>query len=284
MEVILGKFSGFCAGVYNAVTKAYEIVEKEENVYSLGELVHNKQVVGKLEGQGMKTVEDIEEIPNGSNVIIRAHGVAKHVYERAKEKNLNIEDLTCVKVQKIHDKVLEKSKDAFIIVMGEKGHAETVGTQGFAGDYSYVVQDESDILDAYMKYEEKSVGEVFVVAQTTFSSTKFDELVKEIEDNFAEANVTFEKTICDATELRQKEAAEISKMVNKMVVIGGKNSANTVKLVEIAQKDVKDVYHIQTLDDLKDVSFSSDDKVGLLAGASTPREIINEVKEYLEKI
>lgn len=284
MEVIVGKLAGFCAGVQNAVVKAKEICEKYDSVYCLGEIVHNREVVTELENLGMKTVEDINEIPNDSVVIFRAHGVTKEIYEIAKSKNLNVIDLTCVKVLDVHNKIDKESENAFVILIGDKNHPEVIGSVSFAKNGYYVVSEESDILDAYVKYEKNMIGEVKVFAQTTFKLTKFDELVEEINNNFVEANVEIFNTICMATSLRQTEMIKIAEELDNMIIIGGKNSANTKKLVDISKEKCANVYHVQTVDDLKEIDFSGVDKIGIMAGASTPKSSIEGVREYLENL
>lgn len=283
MEIIVAKNAGFCGGVSYTVKRAKELVDSGE-IYCLGEIIHNKQVVKNLEENGMITVNNIDEIPNGSSVIFRAHGEPISTYNRAKEKNLIIEDLTCGRVKIIHNKVEKEKNNSFIIIVGNKEHPETIGTLGFAGENSYVIESEDDILDCYMKYEITNLGRIYVVAQTTFSSKKFDELAVEIEKNFCEAEVIIDKTICDSTENRQLEARKISKECNKIIVIGGKNSSNTKKLFEISSENCKDVFFVETIEDITNIEFESNDKIGILAGASTPEEIINDVKNYIERI
>ena len=283
MEVVVGKNAGFCNGVRYAVTRAEEETLKGR-VYCLGELVHNKQVVEKLEKNGMITVNNIEKVPDGEKVIIRAHGEAEEIYKRAKQKNLNIIDLTCGKVKVIHNKVRKERENAFIIIIGKKNHPETIGTKGFSGENSFVIEDEDDIIDAYKKYEETNLGKVYVLCQTTISQKMFEKLKQEIETNFVEAEVIIDNTICSATEIRQKEVKEMSKIYNKMIIIGGKNSSNTKELVNIAKNDCQNVYAIETMDDIKDISFDQNDKIGIMAGASTPECSITDVKEYLEKM
>ena len=278
-----GKNAGFCGGVAYTIKKANELLEEDE-IYCLGEIIHNKQVIKSLEEKGMKTVNNIEDIPNGSRVIFRAHGEPINTYKRANEKNLQIQDLTCGRVRIIHDKVEKAKEDSFIIVVGNRNHPETIGTIGFAGENSYVIESEDDILDCYIKYENTAIGKVFVVVQTTFSSRKFDELAVEIERNFWEADVIIDKTICDSTENRQLEAQKLSSECDMIFVIGGKNSSNTKKLFEISSENCEKVYFIETVDDVEKIQFCPNDKVGILAGASTPKEIINEIKEYVERI
>ena len=283
MEIVVGKFAGFCNGVKYAVTKAEEESAKGK-VYCLGELVHNRQVVKKLENNGMITVDSIEEVPDGETLIIRAHGEAESVYTKAKEKKLEVIDLTCGKVKAIHNKVKKAREDSFIIVIGKKTHPETIGTKGFSGENSFVIQTEDDILDAYKEYEKTNLGKIYVVCQTTISKEQFENIKKEIETNFVEAETIIDNTICDATGIRQDEVKEMSKRFNKMIIIGGKNSSNTKELVNIAKINCNNVYSIETIQDLIGEKFDINDKIGIMAGASTPENSIIEVKEYLEKL
>lgn len=283
MEIVIGKTAGFCAGVNYAVKMAEENI-KNEKIYCLGELVHNGQVINKLEKKGMITVDNIEKVPNNSKVIFRAHGEPEIIYKKAKEKGLEIIDLTCGRVKLIHDKVQKEKDKSFIIIVGKAKHPEVIGIKGFAGANSYIIENEDDILDAYMKYEKNKTGRVFVVSQTTFSSEKFDKLRKEIETNFIEADVIVDKTICDATEKRQKETREIAKDFHTMIIIGGKNSSNTRELVNVAKEECENVYSIETAEELKKIDFSNIDKVGIMAGASTPKESITEIEEFLKGV
>lgn len=283
MEVIVGKTSGFCFGVENAVSGAQKVLkENNEKIYCLGEIIHNEQVIKSLENCGMITVDNLEEVPEGGNVIFRAHGEAKKVYEMAEKRNLKVFDFTCPKVKAIHIKVEREKEKSFIIIVGKRNHPEIIGTKGFAGENSYVIENEDDILDCYMEYEKTNLGRVYVVSQTTFSSAKFDKLLEEIQLNFYEADVFVDKTICDSTENRQQETREISKKANQMIIIGGKHSSNTKELAKVAEENCGKVYLVQTVDDLKGVEFSENDVVGVMAGASTPRESIEEIVNLLK--
>lgn len=282
MEVIVGKTSGFCFGVDNAVKGAQKVIKDNGSVYCLGEIIHNEQVIKSLEDYGMITVDNLNDIPEGEKVIFRAHGEAKKVYEMAEKKNLKIFDFTCPKVKAIHMKVQREKENSFIIIIGKKNHPEIIGTKGFAGENSYVVESEDDILDAYMEYEKTNLGRVYVFSQTTFSSSKFDKIVEEIQTNFYEADVFVDKTICDSTENRQQETRELSKKVNKIIIIGGKNSSNTKELAKVAEENCNQVYLVQTVDDLNGVEFSSEDKIGIMAGASTPEKSIEQIVDFFK--
>lgn len=284
MELIVGKYAGMCEGVNYAVKKAKEIVKENKKIYCLGELVHNSQVISELEKDGMITVQDIEEIPNDSKVIFRTHGVPKEIYEKANKKGLEIYDLTCGNVRAIHMKVEKEKRKSFIIIVGNASHPEVIGIKGFAGANIYVIEDADEILDAYIEYEKTKMEYVYVVGQTTFSSKKFDTIANELKENFAETIVIVDKTICSATDKRQDETREISKKVTSTVIIGGKNSSNTQKLLEIAKENCKKVYFAQTQKDLKEIDFANEEKVGIMAGASTPKEVVDDIIEFFNKI
>lgn len=282
MEITLGKNAGFCAGVELAVNKAKEI-SSQGDVFCLGEIVHNSQVVQDLEKNGMKTVNQLEEIPDGSAVIFRAHGEPMATYQKAQEKGLKIVDLTCPNVKIIHQKVENAKKESFILMIGIKSHPEILGTSGFAGENSYIIETEDDILDAYKKFEKTNLNKIFVVSQTTFSSQKFDDLADEIQTNFCEADVMIDKTICNSTENRQLEVTKIARNADVMLIIGGKNSSNTKKLFEISSKNCEKVYAIETVEDVANIAFEPNDKIGIMAGASTPKYVVEEVKSFLER-
>ncbi len=284
MEIKVGTLAGFCYGVKRAITEATEIAGNNEKIYCIGEIVHNPQVVKRLKEKGIIFVEEIEEVPDNSNVIFRAHGMPKETYIEAKKRNIKVFDLTCPNVEKLHKKVLEMKNDYFIILLGKVGHAENISTISFAGENSFILESQDDIIDCYKKYEKTSLGKVYILAQTTYNFKKFDKVIEELKENFCEAEIVVDNTICNATELRQNEVEKLSKEFPKMIIIGGKNSSNTAKLVEISKKFCKNVYSIETKEELDEKEFNSNDRVGIMAGASTPYESIKEVVEFLEKI
>ena len=279
MKIIQGKLCGLCAGVDYTIKEAKKSLKENKTVYCLGEIVHNEKVIESLENEGMITVQNIEEVPNGSKLIFRAHGEAKEVYETAKRKNIDVIDLTCGKVRAIHINVEREKENSFIIIIGKKSHPEIIGTKGFAGDNSSVIENEEDIKISYEEYKKTNLKKVYIVAQTTFSSLKFNGLVEKIKEVFDNAEIIVKNTICDATENRQKEVEEISKKVDKMLIIGGKHSSNTKELANIAEKNCKNVYLIQDKDDLKSLKFNDYDTIGIMSGASTPREVVEEIKK-----
>lgn len=284
MKVVVGTLAGFCDGVKHTVLSAEEALNTGKKIYCLGEIVHNKQVVEGLKDKGLKIIGSINEAENDSSVIIRAHGEPVSTYEVAKKKNIEIIDLTCSSVKKIHDKIVKAKEDSFIILIGKKSHPEVIASISYAGNNSFIVESEDDILDAYMEYEKTMCGKVYVVSQTTNAEEVFERISKEIETNFAEADVIIDNTICLATENRQREVAAMASKYKTMVIVGGKNSSNTKELANIAKKYAQKVYLVETAEDLKEYSFNSNDAVGIMAGASTPNSSIEEVKNYLENL
>ena len=302
MEIILGKMAGFCYGVNNAVTKAEEYVKNNRNkkIYCLGELVHNGQVVKKLEEAGL--MNWYNELPDGfekeATVIIRAHGEPKSTYEFMKNNNIEILDLTCPNVVAIH-KLVEDSieKGFYIFLIGQKSHPEAIGTHGFCKGNCSIIENEEDIDSAFAEISNKGKDKILVVAQTTFSLEKFYKICEDIQNQVndynnkvnyehgkSEITLQIKNTICNATKLRQEETENISKDVNYMIIIGGKNSSNTKKLYDIALKNCKSIL-IESYQELTNeylAELKTCDKVGITAGASTPRESIDEVIKYIK--
>lgn len=281
MEIICGKLNGFCAGVNYTIKKATELLENtNETIYCLGEIIHNERVIEELENKGMITINDINEAPNNSKVIFRAHGEAKEIYEIANSKNIEVFDLTCGKIKIIRNKIEKNKDDSFIIIIGKKNHPETIGNISFTKPFGSIIETIDDINSVYEEFKLSNLKKVYIIAQTTFSSKKYDEYVNIIQDTFKDTEIIIDKTICDATENRQTEANELSKTVDKMIIIGGKHSSNTKELAKITEKNCK-TYLIQTLEDLKDCEFNETDKIGVISGASTPLNAINEIIDYL---
>lgn len=280
----IGRFAGFCGGVFNSVKNTEKELKNYDKLYCLGELVHNRQVVSSLEEKGLITIEDLDKLEDGSNVIIRAHGVSKKIYEKAKNKNINLIDLTCPKVLKIHEQVKEyRDKNYFIILIGTKTHPEVIGTISFCGENSIVVENTEELDEIIEVINNNSFKEIVVFAQTTFKESLFKEMVDYLKNNIKK-NIIVEKTICDATHLRQEECKKMTKEKDCMIIIGGRNSSNTKKLYEVSSEYCKNTYIIETVEDLNIEEVSKFNNIGIMAGASTPKESIEDVKEMLENI
>lgn len=282
MEIIVGKLSGFCNGVKYTVETANKVINEGE-VYCLGQIVHNERVIKELEEKGMITINNIEEAKDNSKMIIRAHGEVKEIYDRAKEKKLEVIDLTCGNVKIIRNKVSEKNKDNFIVIIGKNNHPETNGILSFAGNNSYILENEDEIETLKKLVEQSGLNKIYIVSQTTFNSEKFDYLVEQIKTKINK-DIEVNKTICNATSNRQKETENLSKQVDIMIIIGGKNSSNTKELEVVSKNNCKEVYLIQGVDDLKNININIDKKIGIMAGASTPDVVTNEVINYLKSL
>ena len=285
MEIILGKSAGFCYGVKEAVEGAKKELEKAngKTIYCLGEIVHNKHVINNLKEKGLVFIEDIKEAKD--EVIIRAHGIKKEIYEMVKNMNIRIKDFTCPNVLKIH-KIAEEyaNKGYYIFLIGSKNHPENIGTLSFCGDNVDVIESEEDSKFAIDKFKKSNTCKLLVIIQTTYSVEKFKKIEKIIKENISsDTDLVIKNTICHATELRQKETEEISKKVQFMIIIGGKNSSNTKKLYEIGKKNCENCICIETAEDIDFDKIKNYDKIGVMAGASTPQELIEKVIDRLNK-
>lgn len=285
MKVKVAKTAGFCFGVQRAVDKVYELIGScPDRLFTLGPIIHNEEVVNDLEKKGVRVAseDDLRTLPEGSTVVIRSHGVGKEVYDHLEEYGLSYVDVTCPFVLKIHRIVEKESRaGAHIVIIGDPDHPEVVGICGWCmGPYT-VIRTEQDALD-FVFPADKSIC---IVSQTTFNYNKFKDLVeilsKKRYDNTVLNILNILNTICNATEERQKEAKSIAGEVDTMLVVGGRHSSNTQKLFEICKKECENTYYIQTPVDLDSDMFQCSSYVGITAGASTPKKIIEEVQEHV---
>ncbi len=281
MEVILAKTAGFCFGVERAVNTVYQEAEKQKPVYTYGPIIHNEEVVRDLESKGVQVIHSEEELQNLSEgtVVIRSHGVEKRVYDIIQERGLTLVDATCPFVLKIHTIVQEESeRGSRIVIIGNNEHPEVEGIKGWCKTTPFVVETKEDADAIEVSPEERLV----IVSQTTFNNKKFQELVEIISKKGYDSSAY--NTICNATEARQKETAELAANADAMIVIGGKNSSNTQKLYDISKTECANTYYIQTLVDLDLTAFESVSRVGITAGASTPKNIIKEVHDGMSEL
>ena len=284
MKVKVAETAGFCFGVKRAVDKVYELIASGVSpIYTLGPIIHNEEVVSDLEKKGVAVVSEEElSMLSGGNVVIRSHGVGKVVYDKLERLGLSYVDVTCPFVLKIHRIVERESRaGSHIIIIGDKEHPEVKGICGWClGGYTVIknVQEAEDFVPPAGK-------KLCVVSQTTFNYNKFQELVEILRKKRYDNNVlnilNILNTICNATEERQKEAGSIAGEVDTMLVIGGRHSSNTQKLFEICKKECGNTYYIQTPVDLDSEMFQCSSFVGITAGASTPKKIIEEVQEHV---
>lgn len=271
MEIIVAKTAGFCFGVDRALKKVYDSLG-EKRLYAYGEVIHNHQVTQALEERGVITVMTLDELvkyPQGS-VIIRSHGTSKKDLDFIREKGFTIIDATCPYVKKIHHLVKQNSVDADrLLIIGDENHPEVQGIIGWSSRPYYVIKKIADIdkLDKDYSY--------YIVTQTTFNTVEYDMLIDKLQkDGF---RVIINDTICLATEERQKEALELAKKVDVMLVVGGKHSSNTQKLYQICKAQCEKTYHIETIEEIELNVLDCNAIIGITAGASTPKNIIEEV-------
>ena len=277
MEVNVAKTAGFCFGVKRAVDQVYEQTEKEngKKIYTYGPIIHNEEVVKDLRSRGVEVIHSEEELAALTEgiVIIRSHGVPKRIYDLLEERKLQYVDATCPFVKKIHNIVKKASEEgSHVIIIGNPEHPEVQGIMGWSLLPVTVIQDAEEAEQLSLPEEQK----ICIVSQTTFNYNKFKDLVEIISKKRYDISVL--NTICNATKERQTEAKSIAKGVDAMIVIGDKHSSNTQKLFEICKKACNNTYYIQTLDDLNMNQLKSVKTVGITAGASTPKNIIEEVQ------
>ncbi len=283
--VILAKTAGFCFGVKRAIEQTEKLIEDGVSpLVTLGSLIHNEIVTGELERKGVRAVseDELDRLSPGTTVVIRSHGVGRSVYEKLSELSLNVQDATCPFVRKIH-KIVEKESEngRYILIIGDNAHPEVKGICGWCrGPYTVLntaAEAENFILP---------IGQKFcVVSQTTFNDNKFKEIVEILIKKSYSKDVlgifNISNTICSATEERQAEARKVSASVDTMLVVGSRQSSNTQKLFEICKNECKNTYYIQTPVDLDSEMFHCSSYVGITAGASTPKKIIEEVLEHV---
>lgn len=275
MEIVLGKYAGFCPGV----KRAWGLVEKSTQegrkpIFILGELIHNPQALAWLEGKGIKTIKNLGQLKSGT-VIIRAHGEPLETYRQlAKFKSLTIVDATCPSVARVQKLAAKFEGEGFkVIVCGERDHPEAKATIGYTENGQII----SSTFEAGKVRKTKKIA---VLSQTTFSLPLF----KEIRETLKRKAKDFKSlgTICNFTQLAQKEARQIARHVDLVIVVGGRQSSNTRRLTEVA-KEVTPTHHVETAKEIKKPWFVGIKTVGLLAGASTPDWIIKEVEEKIKQ-
>ena len=274
-KIVIAKTAGFCFGVSRSVKMAENLLQEHENCFSYGELIHNADVVSRLEEKGLAVAHDIDAIPAGSAVLIRSHGISKREYERLGENERVVVDATCPRVKKIHHIVSDASEQQrFVIIIGVKGHPEVSAIEGWCGNHIVVqnIQELNEIID------QKTVDfsqPITVVSQTTQTHDNFIQCTNILKKICTNSEIF--DTICDATFTRQEEAKKLSSECDAMVVIGGKHSANSVHLSQICEEHCDNVQFIANASELNLEALTTAKTVGITAGASAPAWIIKEV-------
>lgn len=282
----MAQSAGFCYGVKRAVetTKKIKSENASKKVWVLGELIHNSHVIKELDEMGIMTVDVLPENETGI-CVVRSHGMAPQKIKEITDKGFEVVDLTCLDVKKVQQKAIQLAQEDFLVlILGKPEHPEVIAIKANAQMYSdnvFVVQDLKTIKELTDKI--KSHKRVGVVIQTTQKIELLEEIIAYLLPISSELKVF--NTICKSTTMRQQEARELAKTSDLMVVVGGKNSANTTHLAEIL-KEITETIHIETADDLDEFKnlIEKSENIGVTAGASTPENIIKNVIEKIEKI
>ncbi|HPZ09230.1 MAG TPA: 4-hydroxy-3-methylbut-2-enyl diphosphate reductase [Candidatus Eremiobacteraeota bacterium] len=274
-KIIKSRDIGFCSGVNRAVKMTEKALQEGKRVYIAGELIHNPRELKRLQGKGLQMIESLEEAKGGT-LIIRSHGISPGEYNRATAIGMEIIDATCPYVKKLQDMASLLNNEGYkIVIIGEASHPEVQGIVGYAPG-AVVISKREEI-------EGIKIGtKVGLLIQTTQKIGLLQEIVSYILPGTFELKIF--NTICNATEKRQKATYKLAREVDIMIVIGGKNSSNTNKLVSISRDTGVKTYHIETSSELKDEWFSSVVKIGVTGGASTPTWLIDEIVEKIEEL
>ena len=276
MKIFLAKNAGYCFGVRDAVQLAYDTAQDDGDVYMLGHIVHNENVVEKLDKAGAKVVETLDQVPNGKPILFRAHGTHVNTWKKAKEKNMNIIDATCPLVEEIHDeiKILEK-EGRKIIIIGDHGHDEVTGIASQVKNAVIVANpDEANALR-----KTKKAG---VVSQSTQTIENVQEIINILMSKVFD--LRFVNTICFPTKRNQEQIKELAEACDLMIVIGSFTSANSKRLTQLAKERNKLSFQVTCANDVDESWLENVETVGISAGASTPDNIINEVIDKIKLI
>jgi small subunit ribosomal protein S1 len=272
MKIKVANSAGFCFGVKRAVNMAFETAQKTRGpVYTLGPIIHNPQVVAQLEARGVKAIKSLSRIKSGT-VIIRSHGVHPKVLAGLRKRGVRIVDATCPFVTKAQKAAaLLKQEGRQVVIVGEAKHPEVVALKGYAGPNSVV----------YNRNDFKVQKKLGVLAQTTLSAGDFIDALMSFGRQADDIHII--NTICQATKVRQQDTMRLAKDSDVMIVVGGRNSANTSRLLELCRKVGRPAHHVETERELKSQWFKGCSKVGVTAGASTPdgmvKKVVNRIRE-----
>jgi len=276
MKIIIAKDAGYCFGVRDAVDMAYDVSKEEGSVYMLGDIVHNEKVVSDLDKIGAKVVDDLDSIPEGSSVLFRAHGTVNDLWDKAKDKKINIVDATCPLVHEIHKEVKKLAKDGRqIFVIGDHGHDEVVAIADQVKN-SIVI---SNVFEAKKLKKYKLAG---VVSQSTQTIENVQEIINILMTKVFDLH--FVNTICYPTKRNQEQIKDLAKLADIMIIIGSFTSANSKRLTMLSKEINSNTYQVTESSDLKYSWFSEESVVGISAGASTPDYLIEEVRKKILKI
>lgn len=281
-EIIVAKTAGFCFGVDRAVKIVYDELKKGGRVATLGPIIHNQSVVNDLSSKGVRSISSIQELDSDERIIIRSHGVARSVYDEIADFGCDYIDATCPFVSKIH-KIVKKATDDgfFVLIAGDRSHLEVIGIMGYCRGNVYVFADDAELEEYIINNLEILEKKVAIVSQTTYNIILWDKCIKTAKKMLK--NLYIHQTICNATTARQKEAVELAKRCDVMIIVGGRHSSNTVKLCNVCSPYCT-AYHIEDCSELSGIDFSGAEIIGITAGASTPAYIIKEVRKQMSEM
>lgn len=275
-KVTVAKSAGFCFGVDRAVKMVYSELEKNTKVATLGPIIHNQDVVNDMKAKGARIIDSVDELEPDETVVIRSHGVGREIYEQIAAKGNRMLDATCPFVSRIHKIAAEKTREGyFVLIAGDASHPEVQGIVGHCDENCLVFKDNFELKAFFEKKYTNLKKRLAIVAQTTYNIVVWDDCLNVIPKN--DPNIEITDTICNATDTRQSDAAELAKDSDVMLVVGGRHSSNTVKLYEVCSRYCK-TYHIENSGELRSLKIPDAEKIGITAGASTPAYIIKEVQ------
>ncbi len=277
MNIVISNNIGFCFGVQRAVNIAIKTAKENDGAFTYGDIIHNPQVVASLKEKGIISVDGLDQISDTDKLIIRSHGVSPEVYDECIKRNIEVIDATCPYVKRISEKAKYcKENRIQLIIFGESSHPEVIGINGWFSNNSIIVNSVEEAQNI------KELDKAVIVAQTTADQKEWKKVLEVVKDKAS--NLEIFDSLCEATMERQKEAEELSKSCDMIVVIGGKQSSNTKKLYDICKENCEKTFHIEKFSELNDISFEFVDNVGIISGASTPDWIIKEGIKYMSDL
>lgn len=277
MQIIVARHAGFCFGVERAIDIVRNASDENDNVVTFGPIIHNPQVVNDLAEKGVSTINSLDEVKKDMSVVVRSHGIEKKEALFLEKSAGKVIDAACPFVKKAQKAAEELSKKCdYIIILGEQEHPEVKGIISYINIDYKVIEKAEEIENLPYK---KMYG---FLAQTTQNQQVFKSVEQLLRNKCDELIVA--KTICSATEHRQAAAIEVASNVEVMIVVGGKNSANTTRLYHLCKEICPNTFHVETEAELNAEMFSNVEKVGLTAGASTPKYLLEKVREYIYEV
>ena len=279
-EITIAKTSGFCFGVNRAVETVNNLLSQGKKVCTLGEIIHNSYVINDFEKKGVKVINSPSETPAGYTLVIRSHGCVKKDLEFIKKNNIDFVDATCPFVKKIH-KIVEVNKEnnQILLAAGNADHPEMIGIRSYFNNKSYVISCKNDLQKLINDGSISHKNLIIMISQTTFSKKEWENCTNLIYNGFT--NTTIHDTMCNTTNSRQEEAEKLSKTSDLMIVVGGEKSSNTRKLYEICKKNTNAIL-VESVKNLPLINYKKYTKIGIVAGASTPMKLVEQIKIFLE--